>query len=378
MKNTAETTVICPNCGRKVINPAMLITADVVNTSPFKGEVEPDEKLRRFIISYGGIIPPENQLKQIVIEHGKNPPEFLKKYLNGNKLLTHFGEIRIKDMACNYCHNNLTPLYTEGIEKTVNVILVGPPGSSKTSILKTIFKMITENYEYNKSDKFQIEWSSSLEFHHYFNLPFPVHPTTYMENTGLDYRQPLFYCKVNKTLLIFHDYPGERIKIGSLYVPDNAIPVYLFDPEKCSNEKNFSEHIRLLSRAITSIHDGGRRFQREHLLYTKCDMLSDKFVKGIMLKPYELSNFKDYSGLYAARCFSLKDKIQNNNMRALPIYYRISTYCKSVTVSCLAAYGVKAEKREFMDENEKLKTEFFLKGSWNPQYIYDFLLNLTI
>lgn len=378
MKNTVEKTIICPNCGKEIINPALLIPASIVSTSSFKNEVEPDETLRSFTASYGGVIPSENQLKQIVIENEKNIPEFLNGHIKGNKLMTPFGSIRIKEKACPHCHNNITPLYDADIIKIVNIILVGPPGSSKTSILKAIFKMITEKYDYKKPDIFQIEWSSSFEYNYYSSLPFPVHPTTYIENSGFEYRQPLFYCKVNESLLIFHDYPGERVKVGNLYIPENAIPVYLFDSEKYSNEELLSDHKRDLNRAISDIHHGGRKFEREHLLYTKCDMLSEDFVNSIMIKSYERSKFKDYNGLYAARCFSLKERTNNNDIEALPIYSRIAAYCKATTVSCLAAYGVEVEKKQATDENGHLNTEFKLKEAWNPQFIYDFLLNLTI
>lgn len=381
MKNAIEKNFICPNCGREIVKPAMLIPSSVVSTSSFRGEVEPDRTLSEFIASYGGIMPTENQLKQIVLEDDKPIPKYLEKHITGNKLITPFGSEPIHEKACPHCHNNITPLYDSDIEKTIHVILVGPPGSSKTSILKTIFKMITENVAYGKDkpDVFQIAAStSSFEYNYYSKLLFPVYPTVFTENNGLEYRQPLFYCKVNKSLLIFHDYPGERVRVGNLYVPENAVPVYLFDSEKYSNENFLSAHMQELNTAITNIHQDGRRFEREHLLYTKCDMLPKDFVDSIMIKSYEQSGFKDYSGLYAARCFALKEKILNGDIEDFPIYQNIANYCNATTVSCLAAYGVEVEENIDVDVYGNMNTVFTLTGEWNPQFIYDFLLSLTI
>ncbi len=375
MKNIKEKTFICPHCGTEIIKPVMLIPSSIVSTSPFKDEVEPDETLRNFIASYGGVIPSENQLKQIVLDNDEPLPGYLESYVKGNKLQTVLGPVLIREKACPNCHNNITPIFDKDIEKIVHIILVGPPGSSKTSIIKSIFNMITEKYAYNKHDVFEIGASTtSFEYDYYQKLSFPVRPTSFLENSGHDYRQPLFFCKVNKCLLVFHDYPGERVKVGSLYVPENAIPVYLFDSEKCNDDNLLSKHKKDLNKAILDIHQGGRKFEREHLLYTKCDMLSEKFVDSIMIKAYEQTKFKDYSGLYAARCFALKEKIKSENIQTLPIYPKIANYCKATTVSCLAAYGVGTEEIKTEDG----KTEFKLKGPWNPQFIYDFLLSLTI
>lgn len=373
MKYNIEKTFICPNCGKEVIKPAMLIPASVVSTSRFKDDVEPDETLRDFIKSYGGVVPSENQLKQIVLEDSEPIPNFLKEYIKGNKLIKSVGSSSILEKACPHCHNNITLLYDSNIEKIANVILVGSPGSSKTSILKAIFKMLTERSPRIKSNDFEIASTSSFEYDYYENLPFPVPPTEFIENSGYEYRQPLFYCKVNKSLLIFHDYPGERVKIGNLYIPENAIPVYLFDPEK-----NINETMKNLNKAISDVHQGGRRFEREHLLYTKCDMLPERFVESIMIKSYEQSKSKEYSSLYAARCFSLKEKTLSNDIKNLPMYSKVASHCKATTVSCLAAYGVEVQKIETKDRSGKRNTEFKLKGSWNPQFLYDFLLNLTL
>ena len=110
------------------------------------------------------------------------------------------------------------------------------------------------------------------------------------------------------------------------------------------------------------LHDGGRTYDNEYLTFVKCDILDDEFVQGIMLKEYDKSNFKEFSGLFAARRMAILD----SNF-AHPIYCKLRNYCQQIDVSCIAALGCGTHAKG---------DHFELDSEWAPMFLYDFLLSL--
>lgn len=301
---TAINSVICPNCGKIVSSPLELITASQIKKTAARDDVPVDTKLVEFIDSYGGIMPSEDFLKQITYEKG-NIPESVKNVIKGSKLIVPGGTETIDQKACPYCRSNITPLYRTDIERVINVLLIGMPSSSKTCLTASISKLITERNLNGKNDSIIHAASpKSFEYSYYADIgaKYPeIEPAT-VHLDGFNNRQPLFYCAVNKTLLIFLDFPGEALKSSQFIIPENAIPVYLYD---ASIKKD--EQLSFFTTKILELHDGGRTYDNEYLTFVKCDMLDDEFVQGIMLKEYEKSSFKEFAGLFAARRMAILD-----------------------------------------------------------------------
>lgn len=355
----AINSVTCPNCGNIVSSPLNLIAASQIKKTAARDDIAVDETLSKFIESYGGIMPSEDFRKQITYENG-NIPECIKKHIKGNKLILQIGMENIDQKACPHCHSNITPLYRTDIERVVNVLLVGMPGSSKTCLTSSISKLITDRTINGKDDRI-IHGASpkSYEYTYYANIGsrYPeIEPAT-VHLDGFYNRQPLFYCVVHKTLIIFHDFPGEALKSSEFYIPDNAIPVYLYDTSIKDDEQ-----LSFFTTKIMELHDGGRTYDNEYLTFVKCDILDDEFVQGIMLKEYDKSNFKEFSGLFAARRMAILD----SNF-AHPIYCKLRNYCQQIDVSCIAALGCGTHAKG---------DHFELDSEWAPMFLYDFLLSL--
>ena len=357
MKTTNER--ICPNCGKTITTPLTLITATQIKKLSLRDDIPVDEVLYDFIESYGGVMPQENLLKQVVYEESHIPDE-IKKYIKNNKLLLQIGTDEIDQKACPFCHSNVTPLYRKDISNIINVLLIGLPGASKTTLVASLFKLMTDDAFINKKERIVHGASpKSFEYDYYKKISekYPVIEDPTNHDDGHFNRQPLFYCIVDETMLIFHDYPGESLKDSTFSIPDNSIPVYLFDSTIKSDEQ-----LAFFTTKIIELHDSGANYKKEHMTFVKCDIMDFDFVNSIMLKPYKTSEFDSFAGLLAARRRILHDSDFNH-----PVYYKLKNYSSSVDVSCLAALGCNTHQEG---------SYFVLDGPWSPKFLYDFLLTI--
>ena len=72
MKTTRKVT--CPNCGRDVESPLTLITAKQIQMLPeIQDSIPTDSCLYQHITNFGGVLPNENELKQVTYEG--DPPK---------------------------------------------------------------------------------------------------------------------------------------------------------------------------------------------------------------------------------------------------------------------------------------------------------------
>lgn len=355
---------ICPHCGHNIKNPYHLLTSYQLKNTVVFDKISVDKKYIEFTEGYGGIIPSQSTFKQIVYKD--TIPEVVKPLIRDNKLALRIGNDKIDQLACPRCHSNVTPLYDPYINRVLNILLVGMTGSSKTTLVASICKTLSDRFLSNKNEKITHAASTkSFEYNYYSEIAgkFPVVAGPTVSDENFFNRQPLFFVKVgsdcDKTLIIFHDYPGESLKQSAIFVNDNTVPVYLYD-----NSKSDDEQLQFFSKKIIELHDG-RSFEKELLSYVKCDKLPKNGVQRIMLKAYEESHFKSFNELLAARRMALDDlKITGN-----PLYNKIADYCPSPDVSCVAALGCSAEE-------VKGQGHFVLKGKWNPLYLYDFILTI--
>lgn len=359
MKTTRKVT--CPNCGKAVESPLTLVTAKQIQMLPdIKDKISTDNVLYKHITNFGGVAPSEDELKQVTYEG--EPPKELQKYIHGDTIQFPTGTGRINQLACPHCHNNITPLYHKDITSVKNILLIGVTGSSKTALVTSIAKLLAEcELPTTKSERIMLASSpQSYEYQFYNSTEFPKPPTQHDDMNPN--RQPLFYCKVNKTLLIFHDYPGEALKNTMFTIPKNSIPVYLFD--NSAKEKDIKD--RFLNAKVDELHQNEETYPKEMIAFVKCDELTPFFCKRLMIKPYEESKFHDFAGLLAARrMFEHENELlisaQTN------IYHKLKQY-GTVDVTCVAAFGCRA-----CEQDGKYK----LEEAWNPQYLWDFLLSLV-
>ena len=359
MKTTRKVT--CPNCGRDVESPLTLITAKQIQMLPdIKDKISTDNVLYKHITNFGGVVPSEDELKQVTYEG--DPPKELQKYIYGDTIQFPTGTGRVNQLACPHCHNNITPLYHRDITSVKNILLIGVTGSSKTALITSIAKLLAEReLPMTKSEHVELASSpQSYEYQFYNSTEFPKPPTQHDDMNPN--RQPLFYCKVNGTLLIFHDYPGEALKNTMFTIPKNSIPVYLFDNN--AEEKDVQD--RFLNAKVDELHQNGETYSKEMIAFVKCDELTPFFCRRLMIKPYEESKFHDFAGLLAARrMFEHENELPTSAQTN--IYHKLKQY-GTVDVTCVAAFGCRACEQD---------GEYKLEKAWNPQYLWDFLLSLV-
>ena len=349
----------CPNCGKKC-SPMELVTFQQVVKMGIAERVEADEVLRKHLEGYGGVID-FNNLKQIVYEEGI-VPEVLRDRVSGRMINLQTGEEEINQKACSICHSNITPIVSDDIEEVYNVLLVGPPSSGKTSLIASAQKFVSERPLSKKREKiFNVMSPKSWEHEFYAKMTakFPsIPPATYHEKYKFN-RQPLFYLRIGKKLLIFHDYPGEALNQSTFAIPHNAVPVYLFDLKDNQNKQ-----LAFMNTKIMELHDGGRKYKNEVIALVKCDKLDENLVRSIMIKPYEQTSLTSFDGILAARRRAFSD---SNLGDSLGIYARLKNVCDNIDVVCTAAYGC---------DTVAHNNEYRLRGEWNPQYLYDTLLTI--
>ncbi|MDO4864297.1 MAG: hypothetical protein Q4A05_09030 [Ruminococcus sp.] len=353
---------ICPFCGLAITAPLNLITSQQVKKIGLIDHISVDEVLQRHTESYGGVIESESQFKQIVYPDGQIP-DTIRRFVRGNRIKLQIGEEEINQKACDNCHSNITPILDDSIKEVINVMLIGPPGASKTTLLASAIKFASELHPKNKPEKI-ISAMSPKSFEHEFyakkTAKFPYIGAQTNHNSSQFNRQPLFFIRTGQKLLIFHDYPGEALKESAFSIPDNAVPVYLYD---YSADKNMQ--LAFFNTKIMELHDGNKTYKKEIIALTKCDTLDQQTVRSIMLMPYEKSGFKSFSSLLAARrrAFSDRDLGQNIEM-----FSQLSSYCDNIDAVCVAALGCDTEATE--------DGKYRLSGPWDPQYIYDTLLTI--
>lgn len=357
----------CPHCGKTINTPLNLIPyselkkigGDVLDSVPY------DHIMIEHNNAFGGVISSDKNFKQLTFEDD-DIPEILKKYItDDNKLTYQIGSGDLDQKACPHCHFNVTPLFSNDINNVINILLIGVTGSSKTMLASSIFKLISEVTLKGKDEKFELATPvKSFEFEYYSEIAanFPVVPSaTYHEN-GFFNRQPLFYCFVNNTLLIFHDYPGEALKGSEFNVPDNSIPVYLYD---YTGDVNNTEQIPFLMKKIQELHDGGQKYTKEVLSFVKSDLLSSQLKKSIMIKPYKETEFTNFTGLLSARRMIQKG-FKNS------VFEKLREYSRIVDVNCVAALGCPTHE---VKRNGRIYYE--LDNTWTPEFLFDFLFTLS-
>ena len=352
-------TYICPNCGKKC-HPMELVTNQQIVKMGIAERVVADEVLRQHLEGYGGVIDGPN-LRQIVYEEGMIPEE-LRGRISGRTISLQVGVEEINQKACSVCHSNITPIVSDDIEEVYNVLLVGPPSSGKTSLIASAQKYVTERPLSKKREKiFNVMSPRSWEHEFYARMTagFPnIPPATYHETDKFN-RQPLFYLRIGKKLLIFHDYPGEALNQSTFAIPHNAVPVYL-----CDLNDDQDKQLAFMNTKIMELHDGGRKYKNEVIALVKCDKLDESFVRSIMIKPYEQTGFKSFAGILAARRRAFSDSSIGDTLK---IYARLKNVCDNIDVVCTAAYGC-----DTVTKNNKYR----LSGEWAPQYLYDTLLTI--
>lgn len=359
--------IICPHCGKKFETDTVLNLIPYSELKKMGGNILDNVPYDRILIDhnerFGGVVPSVNNFKQLTFEDD-DIPEIIKDYVDGNKLSYQIGSEKMDQKACPHCHFNVSPLFTNDINNVINVLLIGLPGSSKTMLVSSIFKLISENTLEGKEEALALATSSkSFEFEYYSSISagFPVVPSqTYYD--GHFNRQPLFFCRVNNNLLVFHDSPGEALKGSEFTIPDNSIPVYLYD---YSGDVNNDAQISFLMKKIHELHNVGRRYEKECFCFTKSDLLPTHLKKSLMIKPYEETEFTNFTGLLAARRMIQKG-FKN------PVYDKLKEYTRIVDANCVAALGCQTHE---VKTREKVYYE--LNSKWTPEYLYDFLLTLA-
>lgn len=353
---------ICPDCGKKIDKPLMLITSKQVHMSQMRDKVPVDEILKSHLESYGGVFDSLEDFKQIAYEKG-NEPDYAKEYIEGDRMITQLGYDLIDQRACPACRSNITPTTIKGVKEVINVLFIGGPGSSKSSLLSAIYKVPIERPLDGKKEKIRNVMSPKSFEHNFYAkktaaYPYVDPPTDHTD--GQFNRQPLLYIKVGSKLLCFSDYPGEALKESGYSIPDNAVAVYLYD-----YNGEYDEQMTFFNSKAIELHSSGKMIRNEIIVLTKCDILNQDYVKAIMINPYEKTGFTSFGELLAARRKLFTDQKTGSTLK---LYLQLKNYCNNIDVVCVAAYGCEAKPTD--------DGRYKLTGAWDPQYIYDLLLTI--
>lgn len=344
----------CPCCGRINVKAIPYLTFPQVNISQFSETAAIDETWQSYITKVGGA----------------DPQKFLKRHIFPDDAvdLTYTAATGHKETAtelmCSECHNNVTPLYNPNIREIRAIPLIGLPGASKTVLLSSLFKFVTEKGSsmsvLNGTKTFEYSYYNSISSK-FPEIPAPTYHTGTETERSKCRRQPLVYIKVQDVLLVFLDFPGESFKNSNYYIPKNSTPLYLYDPTADPEEQK-----AFYSKIFSEIHENGRSYSHEVICVVKSDTVEDT-AKKIMIKPIEESE-SVFTTLYGTR--RMRAKVSPVPLvRDIYIQLKNRSGCSNIDVVAAAALGCNAVDKDGV---------YKLKGDWSPKYLTDLLLTLAV
>lgn len=367
-KNTER---YCPSCGKVITDAVHLMTSADVGRCRYAANIPIDTDYVDYINGFGGVVPEENELKQIVFTDA-SAKDYDYISMRGNHYVyeTQTGhKKKISSFACPNCHTNVTNVLAA---QNVNpVLLVGKTSAAKTCCTVSSVVMADQMRTDMETTICTEFCSGSFEERYYMELadqlrdPFhPKAPDSTHPLDGMITRQPLAFFSVKnrnspKKLICLIDYPGEVVKKGTFDPPDSSVIALLVD-----GEKSIPEQIGFLLAKAKELEADASRYV---ILVTKCDLLDVQAVRNIMLAPFtEQTAFRNFSDLAAARRCQLAERLKQD-FPALSQFYQLlrKTLKKRVDVVFCAALGCRT------DTQNKLQDEY------KPQYMADMLLTFA-
>lgn len=344
-----KTNIQCVNCGEKNLKAVPVITGTELKDTVMDNFTGEDKEYAEHLTRTGSEIPDS---------------QYLKIYYAGDRMVkgkyrTLKGEYRkITQYVCSKCHCNITGLLDRRIKRMYNVLLIGMPGTSKSTTVISMVKEICDK-KIKSAEILTSPYSYERVYYEEKANRYPEVPVPTQAVKGLLKRQPVISILVQNTLLTFIDLPGENYGSNMFYTTENTIPVYLYDhTQKESSQMSFFSHM------LNSLHGTGKKkYRKEVIAIVKSDMYSEEKKKKIQLEEYNSSN--KYSELYMARRMNM---INNSEIIKLPVYESLRQYTENVDVLCMAALG---------SPTEKICDRYCITGKYNPEGLEDLLHTLA-
>ncbi len=367
-KNTER---YCPSCGEVITEAVHLMTSTDVGRCRYAANIPIDTDYMDYINRFGGVVPEEDELKQIVFTDA-SAKDYDYISMKGNHYVyeTQTGhKKKISSYACPNCHTNVTNVLTA--QNVTHVLLVGQTSAAKTCCTVSGVVMADQTPTDMETTICTEFCSGSFEGRYYMELadqlrdPFhPKAPDSTLPKDEKITRQPLAFFSVKnqnapKKLICLIDYPGEVVEIGTFDPPDSSVIALLVD-----GEKSIPEQIGFLFLKAQELKDYASRYV---ILVTKCDLLDAQAVRNIMLAPFtEQTAFRNFSDLAAARRCLLAERLYQDFPALSQFYQLLRNHLKKrVDVVFCAALGCRTD------------TQNKLQGKYKPQYMADMLLTFA-
>jgi len=360
----------CPSCGREIEPdqlPFLMTPADVKKCI-HSDQICEDMEYVNSISRYGGIHPDEPDKKQVVFM-----PDEADKYdfiqMKHGKFFYQSQNypMPILSRACPNCHTNLTELLR--CDEVRSVALIGDTHASKTCCVASCCALVDKK-PLDKPDTVTSAFApGSFEEKYYsemaagLNSPTPHVVGATMPDAKKSKRQPLSFFRAaiggKSVLLTLIDHPGEAFNRDMVTALSGSIIVLMVD-----GERDLASQLRFLLHQARSFAEYASRFV---IAVTKCDLLSQNAVASLMLTDYASQDiFRSFSDLAAARRCIMNRHLERHSSPLYHFYKQIGNMGIPTELLFMAALGT----------NTIAETNA-LKGAYDPQYMYDFLLTLA-